>query len=115
MEVNPPKGTDCGEVLSAVKGVKGLVDAINVTDGSGAMMRAAHLAVSKLILDAGIIFVLRHIMIDLFQHKIEPQTLYALSVLLLALGAIRIGSSIVFQREEKDTQGRDRDKSTEIQ
>src|SRR3990167_394151 len=54
MEVNPPKGTDLAEVLKAVDGVKGLVDAINVTDGSGAIMRACSLAVAKAVLDAGV-------------------------------------------------------------
>jgi 5,10-methylenetetrahydrofolate reductase len=53
MEVNPPKGTDLAEVLGAVGRVKGLVDAINVTDGSGAIMRACSLAVAKAVLDAG--------------------------------------------------------------
>ena len=40
MEVNPPKGIDLGEILKGVGQVNGLVDAINVTDGSGAIMRA---------------------------------------------------------------------------
>ena len=54
MEVNPPKGTDLSETTSAVERVKGLVDAINVTDGSGAIMRACSLAVAKVVLDAGV-------------------------------------------------------------
>ncbi|MBI3324882.1 MAG: methylenetetrahydrofolate reductase, partial [Candidatus Omnitrophica bacterium] len=54
MEVNPPKGTDASEILKAVKGVAGLVDAVNVTDGSGAIMRACSLAVAKAVLDAGV-------------------------------------------------------------
>ena len=54
MEVNPPKGTDLSEILKAVEGVRGLVDAINVTDGSGAIMRACSLAVAKSVLDAGV-------------------------------------------------------------
>src|SRR6185295_5342172 len=54
MEVNPPKGTDLAEILTAVGQVKPLVDAINVTDGSGAMMRACSLAVAKAVLDAGV-------------------------------------------------------------
>ena len=54
MEVNPPKGTDLSEILKAAEGVRGLVDAINVTDGSGAIMRACALAVAKVILEAGI-------------------------------------------------------------
>ena len=54
MEVNPPKGTDLSEIAAAVASVRGLVDAINVTDGSGAMMRACSLAVAKCVLDAGV-------------------------------------------------------------
>lgn len=54
MEVNPPKGTDLSEILQAVGRVKGLVDAINVTDGSGAIMRACSLAVANAVLDAGV-------------------------------------------------------------
>ncbi len=54
MEVNPPKGTDLSEITRAVDAVRGQVDAINVTDGSGAMMRACSLAVAKVILDAGV-------------------------------------------------------------
>ena len=55
------------------------------------------------IIDAGIVFVLRHIMIDLFNHKLETDTIYALSLLLLALGAIRVGASINFRREKKES------------
>ena len=54
MEVNPPKGTDLSEILKAVAQVNGLVDAINVTDGSGAIMRACSLAVAKVVLEAGV-------------------------------------------------------------
>lgn len=52
------------------------------------------------IIDAGIVFVLRHIMIDLFNHKLENDSILALSALLLALGAIRISTSFSFLREE---------------
>ncbi|MBI1992137.1 MAG: methylenetetrahydrofolate reductase [Candidatus Omnitrophica bacterium] len=54
MEVNPPKGTDLSGITSSVGRVKGLVDAVNVTDGSGAIMRASPLAVAKAVLDAGL-------------------------------------------------------------
>ena len=54
MEVNPPKGTDLSEIVEAVGQVRELVDAINVTDGSGAMMRASPVAVAKVILDTGV-------------------------------------------------------------
>jgi uncharacterized membrane protein (DUF373 family) len=56
------------------------------------------------IIDAGIVFVLRHIMIDLFNHKLETGTIYALSVLMLVLGAIRIGTSVNYQQEKKEAQ-----------
>jgi uncharacterized membrane protein (DUF373 family) len=50
------------------------------------------------VIDAGILFVLRHVMIELFHHRLDTQSIYALSALLLALGLIRVGSSISFQR-----------------
>ena len=53
------------------------------------------------IIDAGIVFVLRHIMIDLFNHKLETDSIYALSVLLLVLGVIRFGSPFTYQREKR--------------
>ena len=53
MEVNPPKGTDLSEIMTAVRLVNNQADAINVTDGSGAIMRACSLAVAKAVLDAG--------------------------------------------------------------
>lgn len=53
------------------------------------------------ILDAGIVFLLREIMIKLFEHKITPEEIYALSVLLFVLGALRISSILVYQREKK--------------
>ena len=54
MEVNPPKGTDVTGIVQAVERVRGLVDAINVTDGSGAIMRASPVAIAKVVLDAGV-------------------------------------------------------------
>lgn len=53
------------------------------------------------IVDAAIVFLLREIMIKLFEDKITPEEIYALSALLLVLGALRIGSIVVFQREKK--------------
>lgn len=51
------------------------------------------------IVDAAIVFVLREVMIKLFEHKIAPDELYALSALLLVLTVLRIGSVVVYQRE----------------
>ncbi|RJQ45631.1 MAG: hypothetical protein C4528_08560 [Gammaproteobacteria bacterium] len=53
------------------------------------------------IVDAGIVFILREIMIKIFEHKITTDEVYALSVLLFVLGALRIGSITVFQSEKK--------------
>jgi uncharacterized membrane protein (DUF373 family) len=44
------------------------------------------------IVDATIVFILREIMIDLFETKIDPDQIYAMSVLLLALSVLRFGS-----------------------
>lgn len=52
------------------------------------------------IVDAAIVFVLRELMIRLFEGKIPVEQLYALSALLFVLGALRIGSILVFQREK---------------
>ncbi|TCV85146.1 phosphate-starvation-inducible PsiE family protein [Sulfurirhabdus autotrophica] len=52
------------------------------------------------IVDAGIVFVLREIMIKLFEHNITAEEIYALSTLLFVLGSLRIGSVLVFQREK---------------
>ncbi|MEJ2344302.1 MAG: phosphate-starvation-inducible PsiE family protein [Gammaproteobacteria bacterium] len=49
--------------------------------------------------DAAIVFVIREVMIGLFKDKLQPADLYALSVLLLVLGALRIGSAMLFQRD----------------
>ena len=40
-------------------------------------------------------------MIKLFEHKISVEEILALSVLLLVLGALRIGSVLLFQRERR--------------
>lgn len=58
------------------------------------------------IVDAGIVFVLREIMIQLFQDKLEPQEIYALSALLLVLGMLRIVSTLVHLKGAKGWAGR---------
>jgi uncharacterized membrane protein (DUF373 family) len=52
------------------------------------------------IADAAIVFVLREIMIKLFENKIDSAEIYALSTLLFVMGGLRIGSVLVFQREK---------------
>lgn len=53
------------------------------------------------IVDAAIVFVLREIMIKLFEHKITPEELYAMSALLLVLTALRMGSMLMYQRDTR--------------
>lgn len=52
------------------------------------------------IVDAAIVFVLREILIALFKHELATDMLYAFSAFLLVLGALRIGSVLVYQREK---------------
>jgi uncharacterized membrane protein (DUF373 family) len=51
------------------------------------------------IVDAAIVFFIREVMIMVFQHKISTNEIYSLSVLLLVLTVLRIGSIFMFQRE----------------
>ena len=53
------------------------------------------------IVDASIVFVLREILIELFKHELKPEMLYAYSLLLFVLGALRIGSVLVYLREKQ--------------
>ena len=53
-EVTPPRGGDAGRALAAASALRGLVHAVNVTDGSRAVMRMSSLALCRLLLDAGI-------------------------------------------------------------
>ena len=51
------------------------------------------------IVDAGIVFALREILIGLFKHTLEASMIHALAALMLVLGSLRIASMLVFQRE----------------
>jgi uncharacterized membrane protein (DUF373 family) len=57
------------------------------------------------IVDAAIVFVLREIMIQLFEHRMTPPDLYALSTLLFVLTVLRIGSMLLYQREPRAEAG----------
>lgn len=61
---------------------------------------SAHRLRMTFIVDAGIVFVLREIMIKLFEHQIAIEEIYALSALVFVLGSLRIASVLVFQREK---------------
>ena len=52
------------------------------------------------IVDAAIVFILRECLIALFKHELKPEMIYAFSAFLIVLGALRISSIIVYQREK---------------
>lgn len=51
------------------------------------------------IVDAAIVFFIREMMIQAFQHKVDPPMIYAISFLLLVLTILRVSSIMMFQRE----------------
>ena len=53
-EVMPPRGGDVSGTMAHARLLKGLVHAVNVTDGSRAVMRMSSLAVCRLLLEEGI-------------------------------------------------------------
>ncbi len=53
-EIMPPRGGDASQAISVAKNLAGKVHAINVTDGSRAIMRMSSLAVCKLLIEEGI-------------------------------------------------------------
>ncbi len=52
-EITPPKGTDLSGALEDAEILRGLADALNVTDNQRAVMRMSPLAVSRALLDRG--------------------------------------------------------------
>ena len=53
------------------------------------------------IVDAAIVFIIRELLITLFKHEATESMLYALAAILLVLGALRLGSVLVYQREQQ--------------
>jgi methylenetetrahydrofolate reductase (NADPH) len=53
-EIAPPVAFDGQELLRKAAALKGLADAVNVTDGAGARAHMAALAAARLLLDAGV-------------------------------------------------------------
>ena len=53
-EVMPPRGADPSHMLAMAGMLRGRVHAVNVTDGSRAVMRMSSLASCKLLLEAGL-------------------------------------------------------------
>jgi len=51
------------------------------------------------IVDAALVFIIREVLIMLFKHEMKYEMLYGFSAILLVLGALRVASSIVHQKE----------------
>jgi uncharacterized membrane protein (DUF373 family) len=65
------------------------------------------------IVDAAIVFMLRDLMIKTYEHEFATPDIYAMSVLLFVLGALRIGSVMVFQREVKMLDALERERAAQ--
>jgi len=96
VELNPPKGTDVSGVLERIDLLKDKVDAANITDGTGALMKLSPLPVAHLMKTKGLEPILQVTCRD--RNKIALQSdLLGASVLgiqnLLALGGdpVKIG------------------------
>ncbi len=53
-ELGPPRGSDAKEVREKAKHLKGMVDAVNITDNQTAMVRMSSWAASLLIMQEGL-------------------------------------------------------------
>jgi len=53
-ELGPPRGSDAKEVIEKAKHLKGMVDAVNITDNQTAMVRMSSWAASLLIMQEGL-------------------------------------------------------------
>ena len=53
-ELGPPKGNDVEVIYEKAKYLKGVVDAVNVTDNQTAIVRMSSIATSKIIMDLGL-------------------------------------------------------------
>ena len=81
-EVCPPKGCDCGEFMDKSRSLKGLVDAVNVTDNQGANVRISPLAPAALLAREGIE--------PIFQLTCRDRNRMALQSELLAAAALGV-------------------------
>ena len=58
-ELNPPKGVAVQDVLSRAKVLKGVVDAVNLTDQASSVMSMSPLALAPLVMELGLDVVLQ--------------------------------------------------------
>lgn len=55
------------------------------------------------IIDVGIVFTIRHIMIELFNHKLEPPDIAALGFLMIAMGVLRLSLTFNQRTETRES------------
>ena len=81
-ELNPPKGVAVQDVLSRAKGLKGVVDAVNLTDQASSVMSMSPLALAPLVMELGLDVVLQVTCRDRNRIAIQGDLLgaYALGV-----------------------------------
>ncbi len=53
IEFNPPKGTDASKVMTLAKTMVGMVDGVNVTDNTAAVLRAGSISLCRLLYEIG--------------------------------------------------------------
>ena len=88
-EVTPPRGGNPQRTLAVASKLRGLVHAVNVTDGSRAVMRMSSLALCRLLLEAGLEPVLQLACRD--RNRIALQALGIRNVLCLTGDPVRVG------------------------
>ena len=86
-EVAPPKGPDPSQALAEARELARLVDAVNVTDGQGATMRMAPLALARLMIDEGIT--------PIWQTTCRDRNRIALQADLLAADALGVENALI--------------------
>lgn len=86
-EVTPPKGTDLAEVMGAVEGFRGRVDALTVTDGKSSVMAMTPLVLGHLLQERGFEVILN--------VSCRDRNRLALQSDLLGAAALGIGTVVV--------------------
>ena len=86
-EVAPPKGADPSEALAEARELARHVDAVNVTDGQGAVMRMAPIALARLMTEEGLV--------PIWQTTCRDRNRIALQADLLAAEALGVQNALI--------------------
>src|ERR1041384_5150898 len=96
-EITPPVSTDPAEFLRRAMPLKGLVTAVNVTDGAGAKVHMSSLATAHFLVNSGIE--------PIFQMTCRDRNRLALQGDLLGAMALRIHNVPVLGGDDPKTRG----------